>query len=57
MREAALAVRLGGRLSDLIRPPMSCLALDGLGANDPPWDVLRNLAFVVIKYMDQFMVP
>ena len=40
VREAALAVRVGGRLSDLDRPVMPCLALDGLGANDPPWGIL-----------------
>ena len=36
LREAALAVPLGRRLSDLFCPPMSCLALDGFSANDPP---------------------
>ena len=41
-READLAVQVGGRLSDLDHPVLSCLAPVKLGASDLPCSVLRD---------------
>ena len=69
-RDATLAVGLGGRLSDPDRPVLSCLALDGLNANDSPLSPAltgqynnvslwwRNtLAIIVIRDWYLLMVP
>ena len=49
MREAALAVWLGGMVSDLIHLPVPCLALVVPVSNDTPWGVLLAGSSIMIS--------